>query len=85
MKGYIISLCNILKISSDIICFSALVIRILWQMVYAGSSAKRSFKLLLTMSVIKGSEVISLESLWKNQRGHQIDLPAVLGLTTKGK
>ena len=67
MKGYIISLCNIFKISSDIICFSALVIRILWQMVYAGSSAKRSFKLLLTMSVIKGSEVIDFHSerwLW---------------------
>ena len=58
MQGYITSFCNTFWISSDMICFSSLVTGILWQMFCAGSSAKRSFKPLLTMSMIKVSEVI---------------------------
>ena len=58
MQGYITSLCNSFWILFDMICFSALVIGIFWQMLCAGSSAKHSFKSLLKMSMTKGSEVI---------------------------
>ena len=60
MQGYITSFCDSFWISFDIIFFSVLVIGRLGQMLCAGFSAKRSFKPLMTMSMIKGSEVIDL-------------------------
>ena len=59
MQGYITFFCNSFEFHlANTICFSALVIGILQQIFCAGSLAKRSFKPLLTMSMIKGSGVI---------------------------
>ena len=65
MQGYITSFCNSFWISSDITCFSALVTGILWQRFCVGFSAKRSFKPLLTMAMIKRPEAIDFHwEMW---------------------